>query len=29
MIAAASYSRFRVGTMADTSLNPDPALILK
>ena len=29
MIAAAAYSRFRVGTLADTSLNPDPALILK
>jgi len=29
MIAAAAYSRFRAGTLADTSLNPDPALILK
>lgn len=29
MIAAAAYSRFRAGTTADTSLNPDPALILK
>jgi N6-L-threonylcarbamoyladenine synthase len=29
MIAAAAYSRFRAGLLADTSLNPDPALILK
>jgi N6-L-threonylcarbamoyladenine synthase len=29
MIAAAAYSRFRAGALADTSLNPDPALILK
>jgi N6-L-threonylcarbamoyladenine synthase len=29
MIAAAAYSRFRAGTLADTSLNPDPGLILK
>src|SRR3984957_4776707 len=29
MIAAAAYSRFLAGTLADTSLNPDPALILK
>jgi N6-L-threonylcarbamoyladenine synthase len=29
MIAAAAYSGFRAGTLADTSLNPDPALILK
>jgi len=29
MIAAAAYSRFRGGTLADASLNPDPALILK
>jgi N6-L-threonylcarbamoyladenine synthase len=29
MIAAAGYSRFRAGLRADTSLNPDPALILK
>jgi N6-L-threonylcarbamoyladenine synthase len=29
MIAAAAYSRFRAGTLADSSLNPDPALILK
>jgi len=29
MIAAAAYSRFRAGLVADTSLNPDPALILR
>jgi N6-L-threonylcarbamoyladenine synthase len=29
MIAAAGYSRFRAGLLADTSLNPDPALILR
>jgi N6-L-threonylcarbamoyladenine synthase len=29
MIAAAAYSRFRAGLLADTSLNPDPALILR
>jgi N6-L-threonylcarbamoyladenine synthase len=29
MIAAAAYSRLRGGTSADSSLNPDPALILK
>jgi N6-L-threonylcarbamoyladenine synthase len=29
MIAAAGYSRFRAGLFGDTSLNPDPALILK
>ncbi len=29
MIAAAGYSRFRAGVFADTSLNPDPALILR
>ena len=29
MVAAAAYSRFRAGTLADSSLNPDPALILK
>ena len=29
MIAAGAYSRFRAGSLADTSLNPDPALILK
>jgi N6-L-threonylcarbamoyladenine synthase len=29
MIAAAAYSRFRAGRLADTSLNPDPALILR
>jgi N6-L-threonylcarbamoyladenine synthase len=29
MIAAAAYSRFRAGLLADASLNPDPALILK
>jgi N6-L-threonylcarbamoyladenine synthase len=29
MIAAAAYSRFRAGLLGDTSLNPDPALILK
>jgi len=29
MIAAAGYSRFRAGLLADTSLNPDPALTLK
>jgi tRNA N6-adenosine threonylcarbamoyltransferase len=29
MIAAAAYSRFRAGLFADTSLNPDPALILR
>jgi N6-L-threonylcarbamoyladenine synthase len=29
MIAAAAYSRFRAGLSADTSLNPDPALILR
>jgi N6-L-threonylcarbamoyladenine synthase len=28
MIAAAAYSRFRAGLLADASLNPDPALIL-
>src|SRR6202163_1339265 len=29
MIAAAAYSRFQAGLVADTSLNPDPALILR
>jgi N6-L-threonylcarbamoyladenine synthase len=29
MIAAAAYSRLRAGLFADTSLNPDPALILR
>ncbi|HSY32506.1 MAG TPA: tRNA (adenosine(37)-N6)-threonylcarbamoyltransferase complex transferase subunit TsaD [Verrucomicrobiae bacterium] len=29
MIAAAGYSRFRAGTLADASLNPNPALILR
>jgi tRNA N6-adenosine threonylcarbamoyltransferase len=29
MIAAAAYSRFRAGLLADTSLNPDPALALR
>jgi N6-L-threonylcarbamoyladenine synthase len=29
MIAAAGYSRFRAGVFADTSLNPDPELILQ
>jgi N6-L-threonylcarbamoyladenine synthase len=29
MIAAAGYSRFRAGLLGDSSLNPDPALILK
>jgi N6-L-threonylcarbamoyladenine synthase len=29
MIAAAAYSRFRAGLVADTSLNADPALILR
>jgi N6-L-threonylcarbamoyladenine synthase len=29
MIAAAAYSRFRAGLVADSSLNPDPALILR
>jgi N6-L-threonylcarbamoyladenine synthase len=29
MIAAAGYSRFRAGLLADTSLNPDPALFLR
>jgi N6-L-threonylcarbamoyladenine synthase len=29
MIAAAGYSRFRARLLGDTSLNPDPALILK
>jgi N6-L-threonylcarbamoyladenine synthase len=29
MIAAAAYSRLSAGTLADTSLNPDPALVLK
>jgi N6-L-threonylcarbamoyladenine synthase len=29
MIAAAAYLRFRAGFLADTSLNPDPALILR
>jgi N6-L-threonylcarbamoyladenine synthase len=29
MIAAAGYSRFRAGLLGDTSLNPDPALILR
>jgi N6-L-threonylcarbamoyladenine synthase len=29
MIAAAAYPRFRAGLFADTSLNPDPALILR
>ncbi|MDQ1410529.1 MAG: hypothetical protein QOJ41_2264 [Acidobacteriaceae bacterium] len=29
MIAAAAYSRFRAGLLADASLNPDPALILR
>jgi N6-L-threonylcarbamoyladenine synthase len=29
MIAAAAYSRFRAGRLADASLNPDPALILR
>src|SRR3984893_2218930 len=29
MIAAAGYSRFRGGLFADTSLNPDPGLILR
>ena len=28
MIAAAAYSRFRAGILADTSLNADPSLIL-
>jgi len=28
MIAAAAYSRFRAGIFADTSLNPDPSLVL-
>lgn len=28
MIAAAAYSHFRAGRLADASLNPDPALIL-
>jgi N6-L-threonylcarbamoyladenine synthase len=29
MIAAAGYSRFRAGLLGDSSLNPDPALILR
>jgi len=29
MIAAAGYSRLRAGLLGDTSLNPDPALILR
>jgi N6-L-threonylcarbamoyladenine synthase len=29
MIAAAAYSRFRSGRLADASLNPDPSLILR
>ncbi|HEY5068389.1 MAG TPA: hypothetical protein VII37_01340, partial [Candidatus Acidoferrum sp.] len=29
MIAAAGYSRFRAGIVADAFLNPDPALVLK
>jgi N6-L-threonylcarbamoyladenine synthase len=29
MIAAAGYSRFRAGFVADAFLNPDPALVLK
>ena len=28
MIAAAAYSRFRAGIVADTSLNADPSLTL-
>lgn len=29
MIAAAAYSRLRAGLLADASLNPDPALVLR